>query len=92
MYLATRPCSVYEKICLEDSYEFHGQIELQYIQPFYDEIRLLVSVVDPPVICIPYQKPLKDLIEVRRYEHTGKPNPYLLPPKEPQKVIHPEEP
>lgn len=54
MYLATRPRSVYGEICLEDSYEFHGQIELQYIQPLYDEIRLSVSVEDPPVICIPY--------------------------------------
>jgi hypothetical protein len=53
MYLATRPFSVYGEIFLEDSYEFHGQIELQNVQALYDEIILSVSCEDPAVICIP---------------------------------------
>lgn len=53
MYLAIRPFSVYGEIFLEDSYEFHGQIELQNVQALYDEIILSVSCEDPAVICIP---------------------------------------
>jgi hypothetical protein len=53
MYLAIRPLSVYGEIFLEDSYEFHGQIELQNVQAVYDKIILSVSCEDPAVICIP---------------------------------------